>query len=126
MWIGVSLILCFRAIVWLEPFELSTKLLLETVSLLLAIVGYAYGFSKFVQKNIAHIHALPDKVNAFAFTAWRGYFMIGLMVTLGITLRNSSIPKYILSVPYTVMGGMLFIGSQRFIGQFLKVKLQNK
>ena len=126
IWIAVGVLLCMRAIVWLGPFALSTDVALETTSLLLAIVGYVYGFSKIVQRNIARIHALPDLVCAFAFTAWRGYIMIGLMVTLGLTLRNSSIPKYYLSIPYTAMGGMLLIGSQRFFGQFLTIKFPKR
>ena len=124
IWIAVGLLLCIMAIVWLAPFALSTDVVLESTSLLLAIVGYVYGFSKIVQKNVARIHTLPDRVCAFAFTAWRGYIMIGLMITIGITLRNSSIPKYYLSIPYTAMGSMLLIGSQRFLSQFLTIVFQ--
>jgi hypothetical protein len=57
-------------------------------------------------------------VCAFAFTAWRGYIIMGGMVVLGLTLRNSSIPKIYLSVPYGAMGGMLLIGSTRFFRRF--------
>ena len=124
IWAAVGLLLCVRAIVWLAPFVSGTDLVVEIVSLLLAFFGYVYGFSKLVQKNIARIHTLPDRVCAFAFTAWRGYIMIGLMVTLGITLRNSFIPKYYLSIPYTAMGGMLLIGSQRLFRQFFTIAFQ--
>jgi hypothetical protein len=126
IWTAVGLLLCMRASVWLAPFRFSTDVALETTSMVLAIVGYVYGFSKIVQRNIARIHTLPDRVCAFAFMAWRGYGMVGLMVTLGITLRNSSIPKYYLSIPYTAMGGMLLFGSYRLLSQFLAIAFQKK
>jgi hypothetical protein len=126
IWTAVGLLLCMRASMWLAPFRLGTDVALETISMLLAVVGYFYGFSKIVQKNIARIHTLPDRVCAFAFTAWRGYGMVGVMVTLGNALRNSSIPKYYLSIPYTVMGGMLLIGSYRLLSQFLAIVSQEK
>lgn len=118
IWSAVGLLLCARAIVWLVPFSLSTDLILEIASLILAFIGYVYGFSTIVKKNIARIHTLPGRACAFAFTAWKGYIMIGLMVTIGITLRNSSIPKYYLTIPYTAMGGMLLTGSVKLFRQF--------
>jgi hypothetical protein len=51
----------------------------------------------------------------------RGYVMIALMITIGLTLRNSTIPKYYLTLPYDVMGGVLLIGSIRFYRQFFVV-----
>ena len=83
--------------------------------------GYLSVFAKVVQNNIDRIGGLPDRACAFAFTAWKGYVMIGLMVTLGITLRNSDVPKYVLSVPYTAMGIVLMIGSLRFYRQLVAV-----
>ncbi len=38
--------------------------------------------------------------------------------TIGVTLRNSSVPKVYLIVPYTFMGGMLLAGSRLFLLQF--------
>ena len=45
--------------------------------------------------------------------------MIALMMTIGITLRNSSIPKYYLTIPYFAMGAILLIGSVQFYRQFI-------
>lgn len=119
IWTGVGVLLCGRAILWIEPMSIGREILAEAGGLLIAIPGYSYLFTKIVQKNIDRIHRLPDPACAFAFAAWRGYFMIGLMVTLGIALRNSTIPKFYLAFPYTAMGGMLLIGSVNFYGQFL-------
>jgi len=119
MWIAVGVLLCLRAIVWLAPFTLGADLLVETASVALAAIGYIYGFSKAVQKNISRIHGLPDSACAFAFTTWRGYLMIAFMATVGIVLRSSSFPKYYLTIPYTVMGGVLLIGGVKLFRQFL-------
>jgi nucleoside recognition membrane protein YjiH len=119
IWAAVGVLLCGRAIVWLEPFPLITGLVLESAGLILASAGYVYGFSTVARKNIARIQSLPDRACAFAFTAWRGYVMIGLMITIGITLRNSAIPKYYLTIPYSAMGGVLLIGSAQLFSAFL-------
>ncbi|MCX6143324.1 MAG: hypothetical protein NTZ35_08895 [Ignavibacteriales bacterium] len=117
-WTFAGLLLCARAIVWLNAFPLSIELALGTTSIAIAIVGYLYLFVKVVQKNIDRIGQLPENACMFAFIAWPGYFMIALMITIGITLRNTSMPKYLLAVPYTAMGVILLIGSARFFRQF--------
>jgi hypothetical protein len=75
-----------------------------------------------VQKNLDRIERLPERACLFAFTAWHGYIMIALMIMIGFTLRNSAIPMYYLSIPYTAMGGTLLIGSLRFYRQFLAAR----
>jgi hypothetical protein len=117
-WTFAGLMLCARAILWLNSFSLGTELALETSSIAIAIIGYFFLFVKVVQKNIDRIGQLPEHACLFAFTAWRGYVMIALMITIGITLRNTSVPKYFLAVPYTAMGAILLIGSAKFFRQF--------
>ncbi len=121
LWIGVGFLLCARAIVWLETFSAGAELLLELIGGLAAFVIYRYGLSSIVRKNIDRITTLPENACVFAFAAWRSYIMIGLMVSLGITLRNSSIPKIYLAVPYTAMGGALMVGSVRLFRHFIAV-----
>ena len=117
-WTFAGVVLCARAILWLNDFPLSIELALETTSIAIAVIGYLFLFVKVVQKNIDRIRQLPENACIFAFTAWQGYIMIASMITIGITLRNTSIPKYFLAVPYTAMGIILLIGSARFFGQF--------
>ena len=118
-WTFAGVVLCARAILWLNVFSLTTELALEAMSFAVAIIGYLLLFVKVVQKNIDRIGHLPEQACVFAFTAWQGYIMIALMITIGITLRNTSIPKYFLAVPYTAMGAILLIGSARFYRQFV-------
>jgi hypothetical protein len=117
-WTIAGVLLCARAIIWLDVFPLALELALETTSIAIAIIGYLFLFVNVVQKNIDRIGHLPENACVFAFTAWQGYVMIAFMITIGVTLRNTSIPKYYLAVAYTAMGAILLIGSAKFFRQF--------
>ena len=119
LWTFAGALLCIRAALWLDAFSDMTGGALELISLLLAGIVYVFFFFKVVQKSIDRISGLPDRACLFAFTAWHGYIMIALMITIGITLRSTSVPKFLLSIPYTAMGGILLIGSLRFYRTFL-------
>ena len=121
IWIAVGCLLCVRAVVWLELFSPGAELLLESIGGIAAFVVYRYGLSKVVGKNIDRIATLPEKACVFAFAAWRSYVLIGLMVSLGITLRSSPIPKFYLAIPYMAMGGALLLGSVRLFRRFIAV-----
>jgi hypothetical protein len=118
-WTFAGVLLCARAIIWLDVFPLGAELALEAASVAIAVIGYLFLFVKVVQKNIDRIGELPEHACIFAFSAWQGYVMIALMITVGVTLRNSSMPKYLLAVPYTAMGAVLLIGSARLFRQFV-------
>ena len=119
LWTLAGGLLCFRGAMWLGVFQFSVIVSIEAASLVIAAAGYIFLFAGIVRKNIARIGLLPDRACVFAFTAWRGYIMIGIMMTAGISLRNSSIPLYYLSLPYTAMGGILLAGSVMFYREFL-------
>ena len=121
LWITVGLLLCTRAISWLVDDAFTTSVAIEFAGVVIAIPVYRFGFSRIVRKNIFRIEKLPDHACAFALMAWRGYLMIALMVTIGLTLRNSAIPKHYLSLPYTTMGIMLLEGSIGFFRHFLRL-----
>ncbi len=120
IWAAVGLLLCLRAYGWVNGSPAGEETALLGSGILIAGAGYRYGFSKVTQKNITRIHSLPERVCLFAFTAWRGYIMIGLMVTIGITLRSSSLPKIYLVTPYFAMGGALIAGSIGFFREFAR------
>ena len=119
LWTLAGVVLCIRGEVWLEVFPVGTEFALEAISIGIAVVGYLFLFTKVVQKNIDRISRLPERACLFAFTAWYGYLMIASMMTVGITLRSTALPKYLLSVPYTAMGLILLIGSLAFYRRFL-------
>jgi hypothetical protein len=119
LWACAGVLLCFRGVVWIEDVQFPVACGVELAGILLAALGYMFIFSRVVRKNIARIGALPERVCVFAFTAWRGYLIIAVMMTAGIALRSSSIPHFYLALPYTSMGGMLLTGSVVFSRQFV-------
>jgi hypothetical protein len=119
-WTIAGLVLCLRGTLWLKALPFEVAFVLVAGSAFIAVVGYYFGFSKIVLRNVDRIQTMPERANLFAFTAIRGYVMIGMMMTVGITLRNSTIPKYYLIVPYFAMGAVLLIGSTRFYREFIR------
>jgi hypothetical protein len=118
LWMIAGTILFVRGIQWMESFSFQTEIELEGIIVAASIAGYLFLFSRIVQKNIDRIKTLPERTCLFAFTAFRGYAMIAAMIILGLYLRSTSIPKFILTIPYSVMGSMLLIGSAVFYRQF--------
>lgn len=119
-WTLVGLLLCGRAVDWLAALPFESALLLTLAALAIAGTGYYFGFTKVVRKNIRRIYGLADRVPIYAFTAPRGYILIAIMISTGITLRNSSLPKVYLTIPYLAMGGVLLIGAVNFFLEFSK------
>ncbi len=119
LWAIAGAVLCFRGFVWIQDLWLPLAIGVEAVGIALAAVGYIFMFSRLVRKNIVRIGSLPNRACVFAFAAWKGYLMIIVMMSAGIALRNSSIPRLYLALPYTSMGWMLLIGSIMFSRQFL-------
>jgi hypothetical protein len=111
MWTAVGLMLCGLAYEWLAVLPLRWAAPLGGVGISLALVVYRVVFSKIALKNLNRLRQFPDRVCFFAFQAWKSYLLIALMVLFGFILRHSSIPKYVLSVPYTAIGGALILSS---------------
>ena len=126
LWTVAGALLCVRAVIWLDAFSFRVEVTLESISFALSVVAYLFVFARLVKKNLDRIATLPERVCLFAFTPWRGYIMIALMISIGMTLRNTSIPKYYLAVPYTAMGGTLLLGSYRFYHHFRLMSEQTR
>jgi len=100
----------------------------ETGCLLAGIVFYRFMFSRISLKHINRILQLKiERPCFFSFFNWRSYFMMSLMMTVGITLRLTGIiPITWLSLFYISMGTPLFISAIRFYIYAVKNILQNK
>ncbi len=117
-WLAAGGILCTRAAIWLLADSGSVAMVLAAGGVIIAFVFFKYMFASVARKNIARISGLPESPCIFAFAAWRGYFMIVLMVTIGIMLRTSPLPRDYLVVPYIAMGGALVFASLLFARMF--------
>jgi hypothetical protein len=122
-WTTIGMILCRLSFIWLELVPWRVALVHGLIGIALACIVFRFGFSYIAQKNIKRISLRSGKRCIFAFQAWKSYLLICVMITLGIFLRNSPIPKHYLSILYTTIGGALFISSFRyyfFLWQTLK------
>jgi len=120
VWCCAGSILCGRAWFWMAELPAGRFFLIESVGAVGAVIAFAFGFVRITRRNIARIDALPERSSLFAFTGLRGYMLIVLMMSTGIILRNSSVSREILAVPYTAMGGSLLLGSAAFLRRFLR------
>lgn len=119
MWFGVGLMLLRYAITWLIP--------MGRGSLIFALAGFAsamaihhFGFLKVVNKNLRRIDTMKEKNCAFSFMSFKSYFLVIIMVSMGIALRHSSLPKQDLSILYSGIGLALLLSSIRYIRTFIQ------
>jgi len=123
IWSAVGLILCRLAYIWLTAVPWQQAVPLGLLGAIFALAVYRYKFSKFALKNIDRLCLLADKSCIFAFQAWHSYLIIIIMISLGIALRHSAIPKHYLAVIYTAIGGALFMASFHFFQRLWHVKV---
>jgi hypothetical protein len=114
MWFGVGVMLNMFAVHWLIAYGNSFGFLFAGIGFIAALFIHHFGFLKLADKNLGRISYLKDKPCVFSFMSWRSYLIVVVMVTLGITLRHSSIPKQYLSVIYIGIGLALILSSIRY------------
>jgi hypothetical protein len=114
LWSIAGSILIWRSIVWLSDLPSDQVIIISILGTLLAIIFFFTGFIKIARKNTKRLASLPERASIFRFASRRSYFIIAAMITLGIVLRNSSLPKQYLTVLYAAMGGALWMGSILF------------
>ncbi len=126
MWTGVGVMLCRLAYLWFAVTNRGLALSLGSLGAAMAVAAYYFGFSKIARRNIERISLLVEKTCIFAFQTWKGYLIIGFMMTLGIILRNSAIPKQYLAIVYTTIGGAIFLSSFHYYGTLWRIVLQRE
>ena len=114
MWSTVGVMLCSMAYSWLKGVDWLTAFPFGLFGIILSLAAYRFGFSGIARKNIDRICLLPEKGCIFAFQAWKSYLIIVVMITLGIILRHSPIPKHYLAIVYTTIGGALLLSSLHY------------
>ncbi len=119
IWMGVGIMLCVMAFGWLGaslhpiPFAL--------IGITAGILIYRFGFLKIARKNIVRIEALPGKRCFFSFMTLRSYILVIVMMTLGITLRHSSMPRNWLSIIYNGIGIGLALSSVSYFNSYISL-----
>ena len=124
MWTGVGVMLCRLAYVWLAVVNRGMAASLGLLGVVMAVAAYYFGFSVIARKNIKRISLLVEKTCIFAFQTWKGYLIVSFMITLGIILRNSAIPKQYLAIIYATIGGAIFLSSFHYYGLLWRMVVQ--
>jgi hypothetical protein len=70
---------------------------------------------KIVDNNLGRILPMEGKKCIFSFMTWKSYIIVAIMVTMGVLLRHSTIPKPYLSILYTGIGLSLMLSSVRYL-----------
>jgi hypothetical protein len=125
MWCGVGIMLIMFAIKWLTQFGGSGKVIFYLCGFLAAMPIHHFGFLKIADKNLNRLLPITEKKCVFSFMTWRSYFIVLIMILMGIALRHSAIPKQYLSILYNGIGLALFLSGIRYF-RFFFVLLLNK
>ena len=125
MWCGVGIMLITFAIVWLSAYKGSGRLIFYLSGFLASMPIHHFGFLKIADKNLKRLLPLTEKRCVFSFMTWRSYFIVLIMVSMGIGLRHSAIPKQYLSILYNGIGLALFLSGIRYF-RFFFLLLFNK
>ncbi len=116
--------LCNFAYHWLAHYNGENTLYIILGGIILALLFSRFKFKKFATKNIERIKAKGVKSCFFSFISWQTYIVAAIMMTMGITLRHSSIPKEYLSILYIGIGGAMFLSSFSYFYIFYSLKLK--
>lgn len=125
VWCSVGIMLISFAISWLTSYQGKGKILFYLAGFLAAMPIHHFGFLKLVNKNLRRLMPITEKRCIFSFITWKSYLIIIIMVSMGIVLRHSSIPKQYLSILYNGIGLGLFLSGIRYFRISFSLILSN-
>jgi len=115
MWVTVGLMLMRLSWRWLSAPGVRGAWAYAGTGTAAALVIHHFGFLKIVDKNLGRILPMSGKRCVFSFMSWRSYLLVAVMITMGVLLRHSPIPKPWLSVLYIGIGLSLVLSSIRYL-----------
>ncbi len=121
MWSAVGAGMCTAAMRWLLPAGPVWAAGFAAVGAMLALAALRIGFGGLARKNIRRLQGLPERGCFFAFQAWKSYIIIIVMIVLGHVLRHLPVPRTILAVVYTTIGGALLMASFRYYRHLIRL-----
>jgi len=123
LWSGIGLVLITLATSWLVTLRVDHSWLIVLSGTLTGIIVAFYGFTGMVNKNIKRINELEGPITIFAFQPLRSYFLIALMMVMGIYIRRSEwIPLLIKTPGYYTIGTALSLSSFRYYRAFSRAQ----
>jgi hypothetical protein len=126
MWCGVGIMLVIFAVTWLTAYSGEGTKIFYMCGFVAAMPIHHFGFLKLADKNLNRLLLFEEKRNIFTFITWKSYIIIVIMVSMGIALRHSAIPKQYLSILYNGIGLALFLSGIRYLRYFVQLLLDRK
>jgi len=114
LWLIVGTMLARYALGWYYEYQGNGLPWFILIGILSGLTIHHLGFLRIVNKNLIRIRGIEHKYCLFGFMSWKSYILIIVMMTMGISLRNSSFPKIYLSVIYMGIGLALALSSIRY------------
>jgi hypothetical protein len=126
MWCGVGMMLIRFSVLWLSPMGISNAWIYYSAGFLAAMPIHHFGFLKIADKNITRLLPLTVKKCLFSFMTWKSYIIVLIMISMGIALRHSALPKYYLSILYIGIGLALFLSGIRYLRSFVMLAFKSR
>jgi hypothetical protein len=126
MWCGVGIMLISFAVTWLSPLPVKATGFYYAAGFVAAMPIHHFGFLKIADKNLRRLLPITEKRCVFSFMTWRSYLIVLIMVSMGIALRHSAIPKRYLSILYNGIGLALFLSGIRYLRFFAMLLFKNR
>ena len=120
VWLSVGIMLVYLAYTWLSASSNSNVYLFALAGVTVALLAHHFGFLKIADKNLRRILPMKGKKCLFSFITWKSYLLIAVMITMGITLRHSAIPKPYLAIIYIGVGLGLILSSVRYFRTYIR------
>ncbi len=119
MWCGVGIMLMRFSVIWLSPMGIRIAWIYYSAGFLAAMPIHHFGFLKIADKNLSRLLPLTVKKCLFSFMTWKSYIIVLIMISMGIALRHSALPKRYLSILYIGIGLALFLSGIRYLRFFV-------
>lgn len=120
VWECVGIMLLILAFSWLSASSNKNIYTVVGAGVALALLAHHFGFLRIVDKNLKRILPMDEKKCLFSFIPWKSYLVIVIMISMGVLLRHSAIPKEHLAILYIGIGLALILSSIRYIRTFYK------
>ncbi|MBE2235704.1 MAG: hypothetical protein IAE85_19585 [Anaerolinea sp.] len=121
MWTAVGVMLDRYAFIWLTRPPSLAHAGLGLAGVAAAVPIYRLGFRTLARQNIERIRQLQERPCLFSFLAWKSYATVAVMISTGLFLRHSAIPKPYLAILYAAIGGGLFLSSFVYYGHLYRL-----
>jgi hypothetical protein len=119
LWIVIGFMLSRYAFLWLTAYTGKGTIVFAGIGFFASLIIHHFGFLRVVDKNLDRISHMHGARCVFSFMSWKSYGMVAIMMTGGILLRFSLIPKQYLSILYIAIGAALFLSSIRYLRVFV-------